>query len=31
MISVWGKPYVPTLLLPHGAETLKRVPVTVIA
>lgn len=31
MISVWGKPYVLTLLVPRGAETLNRVPVTVIA
>jgi hypothetical protein len=31
MISVWGKPYVLTLLLRRCAETLNRVPVTVIA
>ena len=31
MISVWGKPYVPTLIYPQRAETPNTLPLTVIA
>ncbi|MBY0443042.1 MAG: type VII secretion protein EccE [Mycobacteriaceae bacterium] len=31
MISVWGKPYVPTLLYPQRAQTPNTLPITVIA
>ncbi|MGV7254566.1 type VII secretion protein EccE [Mycobacterium kansasii] len=31
MVSVWGKPYVPTWLRPHHAETPNTLPITVIA
>lgn len=31
MISVWGKPYVPTLIHPQHAETPNTLPITVIA
>lgn len=31
MINVWGRPYIPTLLRPQGAETPNTLPLTVIA
>lgn len=31
MISVWGKPYIPTLLRPQGSETPNTLPLSVIA
>ena len=31
MVSVWGKPYIPTLLRPQGAETPNTLPLSVIA
>lgn len=31
MVNVWGRPYIPTLLRPQGAETPNNVPLTVIA
>ncbi|MGH3556043.1 MAG: type VII secretion protein EccE [Mycobacterium sp.] len=31
MISVWGKPYVPTLIYPQRAETPNTLPLTVVA
>ncbi len=31
MISVWGTPYVPTLLHPHRAETPNTLPISVVA
>lgn len=31
MIAVWGRPYIPTLLRPDGAQTPNTVPLTVIA
>ncbi|MCH9729752.1 MAG: type VII secretion protein EccE [Actinomycetia bacterium] len=31
MVNVWGRPYIPTLLRPQGAETPNTLPVTMIA
>lgn len=31
MVNVWGRPYIPTLLRPHGAETPNTLPLNVIA
>ena len=31
MVNVWGRPYIPTLLRPQGAETPNTLPLTAIA